>query len=169
LYGQIWSQEKYCGLAQLRNTCSLQKRPYKTFPKKVQLCTLCVAQLMHQNASPSCREDCMDKYGRSVHLSEGRGQNNQQPTPNDNKKRVVVFLCGSGIYSSQGDVLHTFRQGAGWKGRASDGEDVRLRMILTPLQPTTVVRKSPGMQQQGWCRREAWGDGSCFKMRWTVM
>jgi len=63
----------------------------------------------------------------------------------------------------------TFRQGAGWKGRASDGEDVRLRMILTPLQPTTVVRKSPGMQQQGWCRREAWGDGSCFKMRWTVM
>jgi len=34
------------------------------------------------------------KHG--VHLSEGRGQNNQQPTPNDNKKRVVVFLCSSG-------------------------------------------------------------------------
>jgi len=33
----------------------------------------------------------------SVHLSEGRGQNNQQPTPNDNNKRVVVFLYGSGI------------------------------------------------------------------------
>ena len=33
----------------------------------------------------------------AVHLSEGRGQNNQQPTPNDNKKRVVVFLCGSCI------------------------------------------------------------------------
>jgi len=32
----------------------------------------------------------------AVRLSEGRGQNNQQPTPNDNKKRVVVFLCGSG-------------------------------------------------------------------------
>ena len=32
-----------------------------------------------------------------VRLSEGRGQNNQQPTPNDNNKRVVVFLCGSGI------------------------------------------------------------------------
>jgi len=31
-----------------------------------------------------------------VRLSEGRGQNNQQPTPNDNKKQVVVFLCGSG-------------------------------------------------------------------------
>jgi len=31
-----------------------------------------------------------------VHLSEGRGENNQQPTPNDNNKRVVVFLCGSG-------------------------------------------------------------------------
>jgi len=31
-----------------------------------------------------------------VRLSEGRGQNNQQPTPNDNNKRVVVFLCGSG-------------------------------------------------------------------------
>jgi len=34
---------------------------------------------------------------RDVRLSEGRGQNNQQPTPNDNNKRVVVFLCGSGI------------------------------------------------------------------------
>ena len=33
----------------------------------------------------------------AVRLSEGRGQNNQQPTPNDNNKRVVVFLCGSGI------------------------------------------------------------------------
>jgi len=33
----------------------------------------------------------------SVHLSEGRGQNNQQPTPNDNNKRVVVFLYSSGI------------------------------------------------------------------------
>jgi len=33
----------------------------------------------------------------TVRLSEGRGQNNQQPTPNDNNKRVVVFLCGSGI------------------------------------------------------------------------
>jgi len=32
-----------------------------------------------------------------VRLSEGRGQKNQQPTPNDNNKRVVVFLCGSGI------------------------------------------------------------------------
>jgi len=32
----------------------------------------------------------------AVRLSEGRGQNNQQPTPNGNKKRVVVFLCGSG-------------------------------------------------------------------------
>jgi len=32
-----------------------------------------------------------------VRLSEGRGQNNQQPTPNDNNKQVVVFLCGSGI------------------------------------------------------------------------
>ena len=32
----------------------------------------------------------------AVRLSEGRGQNNQQPTPNDNNKRVVVFLCGSG-------------------------------------------------------------------------
>jgi len=32
-----------------------------------------------------------------VHLSEGRGQNNQQPTTNDNNKRVVVFLCSSGI------------------------------------------------------------------------
>ena len=35
--------------------------------------------------------------GGGVRLSEGRGQNNQQPTPNDNNKRVVVFLCGSGI------------------------------------------------------------------------
>jgi len=25
--------------------------------------TLCVAQLVHQNASPGCREECMDKYG----------------------------------------------------------------------------------------------------------
>jgi len=25
--------------------------------------TLCVAQLVHQNANPGCREDCMDKYG----------------------------------------------------------------------------------------------------------
>jgi len=32
-----------------------------------------------------------------VRLSEGRGQNNQQPTPNDNNKRVVVFLYSSGI------------------------------------------------------------------------
>jgi len=36
------------------------------------------------------------KHFASVCLSEGRGQNNQQPTPNDNNKRVVVFLCGSG-------------------------------------------------------------------------
>jgi len=35
--------------------------------------------------------------GSSVRLSEGRGQNNQQPTPKDNNKRVVVFHCGSGI------------------------------------------------------------------------
>jgi len=39
-------------------------------------------------------------------------------------------------------VLHTFRQGAGGKGRASLG------IVLTPLQPTTVVRKSPGVEQQ---------------------
>ena len=45
----------------------------------------------------------------TVRLSEGRGQNNQQPTPNDNNKRVVVFLCGSGIWSPQGDVLQAFR------------------------------------------------------------
>jgi len=44
-------------------------------------------------------------------------------------------------------VLHTFRQGAGGKGRASDGEYMRLGMVLTPLQPTTVVRKSPGIEQ----------------------
>jgi len=36
-------------------------------------------------------------YYTGVHLSEGRGQNSQQPTPNDNNKRVVVFLCSSGI------------------------------------------------------------------------
>jgi len=52
------------------------------------------------------RELCIEKKnaylktGRwemtAVRLSEGRGQNNQQPTPNDNNKRVVVFLCGSG-------------------------------------------------------------------------
>jgi len=36
-------------------------------------------------------------YLSSVHLSEGRGQNNKQPTPKDNNKRVVVFLCSSGI------------------------------------------------------------------------
>ena len=41
---------------------------------------------------------CLHVHPQSaVHLSEGRGQNNQQPTPNDNNKRVVVFLCGSGI------------------------------------------------------------------------
>ena len=44
-------------------------------------------------------------------------------------------------------MLHTFRQGAGGKGRASDGEYMRLGMVLTPLQPTTVVRKSPGIEQ----------------------
>jgi len=38
-----------------------------------------------------------DLFVGGVRLSEGRGQNNQQPTPNDNNKRVVVFLCGSGI------------------------------------------------------------------------
>ena len=62
------------------------------------------------------------QYQRGVCLSGGRGQNNQQPTPNDSKMRVVVFLCVSGIYSPQGDVLHTFRQDAGGKGRASDGD-----------------------------------------------
>jgi len=36
-------------------------------------------------------------HSSDVCLSEGRGQNNQQPTPNDNNKRVVVFLCSSGI------------------------------------------------------------------------
>jgi len=36
------------------------------------------------------------RHATDVRLSEGRGQNNQQPTPNDNNKRVVVFLCGSG-------------------------------------------------------------------------
>jgi len=45
-------------------------------------------------------------------------------------------------------VLHAFRQGAGGKGRASDGEGMRLGMVLTPLQPTTVVRKSPGVEQR---------------------
>jgi len=39
-----------------------------------------------------CREG-IDGVG----LSEGRGQNNQQSTPNDNNKQVVVFLCSSGI------------------------------------------------------------------------
>ena len=39
----------------------------------------------------------MVKQENGVRLSEGRGQNNQQPTPNDNNKRVVVFLCSSGI------------------------------------------------------------------------
>jgi len=33
------------------------------------------------------------------------------------------------------------------KGRASDEEYMRLGMVLTPLQPTTVVRKSPGVEQ----------------------
>jgi len=44
-------------------------------------------------------------------------------------------------------VLHAFRQGAGGKGRASDVEGMQLMMVLTPLQPTTVVRKSPGVEQ----------------------
>jgi len=44
-------------------------------------------------------------------------------------------------------VLHTFRQGAGGKGRASDGEYMQLGMELTPLQPTTVVRKSPWVEE----------------------
>ena len=30
----------------------------------------------------------------------------------------------------------------------SDGEYMRLGMVLTPLQLTTVVRKSPGIEQQ---------------------
>jgi len=33
------------------------------------------------------------------------------------------------------------------EGRASDGDYMRLVMVLTPLQPTTVVRKSPGIEQ----------------------
>jgi len=45
-------------------------------------------------------------------------------------------------------VLHTFRQDAGGKGRASDGDGMRLGMVLTPLQPTTVVRKSPGIEKR---------------------
>jgi len=52
---------------------------------------------------------CIWCFLPGVRLSEGRGQNNQQPTPNDNNKRVVVFLCGSGIWSPQGDVLQAFR------------------------------------------------------------
>jgi len=44
-------------------------------------------------------------------------------------------------------VLQAFRQGAGGKGRAFDGEYMQLGMVLTPLQPTTVVRKSPGVEQ----------------------
>jgi len=44
-------------------------------------------------------------------------------------------------------VLQAFRYGARGKGRASDGEYMRLVMVLTPLQPTTVVRKSPGIEQ----------------------
>jgi len=46
-------------------------------------------------------------------------------------------------------VLHTFRQDVGGKGRASDGDGMRLGMVLvlTLLQPTTVVRKSPGIEE----------------------
>ena len=115
----------------------------------------------------------------AVRLSEGRGQNNQQPTPNDNNKRVVVFLCGSGIWSPQRDVLQAFRQGAGGKGRASNGEYMWLGMVLTPLQPTTVVRKSPGVEQWWWIdnrgvtavmeQRGSKGTVPASRMRWTVM
>jgi len=65
-------------------------------------------QVPHQGATPveafKGNQDAGGNYEQeqwiedtAVRLSEGRGQNNQQPTPNDNNKRVVVFLCGSGI------------------------------------------------------------------------
>ena len=44
----------------------------------------------------NCPKKTKKAKAHAVRLSEGRGQNNQQPTPNDNNKRVVVFLCGSG-------------------------------------------------------------------------
>jgi len=129
-----------------------------------------ITQTQHQQRTTKLCDMC---------LSEGRGQNNQQPTPNDNNKRVVVFLCGSGIWSPQGDVMQAFRQGAGGKGRASDGEYMRLGMVLTPLQPTTVVRKSPGVEQWWWIdnrgvtavmrQRGSKGTVPASRMQWTVM
>jgi len=52
---------------------------------------------MSERTSNTCYNLRRMVHVRAVRLSEGRGQNNQQPTPNDNKKQVVVFLCGSGI------------------------------------------------------------------------
>ena len=76
-------------------------------------------------------------------------------------------------------MLHTFRQGAEGKGRASDGEGMQLGMVLTPLQPTTVVRKSPGIKQWRWIgnrgvtavteQQGSKGTVPASRMRWTVM
>jgi len=150
-------------------------------PQRQHTCTLRCGQQSGQLVQGWMTTTTIWTAGRmdGVHLSEGRGQNNQQPTPNDNNKRVVVFLCGSGIWSPQGDVLQAFRQGAGGKGRASDGEYMRLVMVLTPLQPTTVVRRSPGVEQWWWNsnrgviavmeQRGSKGTVPASRMRWTVM
>jgi len=53
-----------------------------------------------------------------VHLSEGRGQNNQQPTPNDNKKSewwpssvVLVFTLHRGMCCKPSGKVQEGREG----------------------------------------------------------
>jgi len=53
----------------------------------------------------------------SVHLSEGRGQNNQQPTPNDNKSEwwssfvVLVFNLCRGMCCTPSGKVQEGREG----------------------------------------------------------
>jgi len=59
----------------------------------------------------------VDKSGCSVHLSEGRGQNNQQPTPNDNKSEwwsssaVLVYDLHRGMCCKPSGKVQEGREG----------------------------------------------------------
>jgi len=66
-----------------------------------------------QEATKRCR-------ATAVHLSEGRGQNNQQPTPNDNKSEwwsssaVLVFNLHRGMCYMPSGKVQEGREGFLW-------------------------------------------------------
>ena len=94
-------------------------------PPKAVKCIITCKRSIRSSSSPECwdlcdiaanilsvvNENLVCQGNRLTRCASKWGKRSEQPTTNTQwqQKRVVVFLCGSGIWSPQGDVLQAFR------------------------------------------------------------